>query len=338
MTRLAVIGLGYWGPNLVRNFRSLSNCAVTVLCDRDERALAAMRLLYPGIETTTDVAGVFADGRVDAVAIATPVSTHYPLAKRALESGKHVFVEKPLTADLAEARELAELAARARRILMVDHTFLYTPAVAFIKRMVETGEVGDVLYFDSVRINLGLFQHDANVVTDLAPHDLAIMTHVVPSRPITVQAVGIDHVGNGFEDMAYITVGFEEKVVAHFHVNWLSPVKVRRILVGGSKKMLIYDDLSDDEKIKVYDKGVDLAAGEDGSKVQPLYRLGDLHVPHLGKREALQTAASHFLECIATGREPLTGARNALTVVELLCAAQQSLARNGELVRLSGTV
>lgn len=334
MVRVAVVGLGYWGPNLVRTFQSVPGCSVTWICDTDAGRLAAMKARWPLIRGTPEVAEVVGDPQVDAVAVATPISTHFPVARAALENGKHVFIEKPLTDRLETARQLAQLAGRHGRVLMVDHTFVYTPAVRMIKKLIDGGDLGDLLYFDSVRLNLGLFQHDANVVMDLAPHDLAIMDYMLPARPTTVQATGIDHVGSGFEDMAYVTLGFDGAMLAHLHLNWLSPVKIRRILVGGTRKMLIYDDLSPDEKIKVYDKGIQIVTAEDGRKALPLYRLGGLHVPFVEREEALQTATRHFVECVMNGSVPLTGADHALRVTGTLCAAQESLSSGGDKVPL----
>src|SRR5215510_12417752 len=256
MVRLGVIGYGYWGPNIVRNFSTHHDCKVVAVCDKNSVALARVLGRHPGVRVTTEVDDIVTSSEIDAVAIVTPVSYHYELAKKALENGKHVFVEKPFTATSAQAEELVELAERKNLLIMVDHTFLFTGAVRKIKQLVDNGTLGKLYYYDSTRVNLGIFQHDSNVVWDLAPHDLSIIDYLIPDPPSAVVATGEKHV-NGEEDMAFITMYFPGKVIAHLNINWLSPVKVRTTLIGGEKRMLVWNDLEADEKIRVYDKGIE---------------------------------------------------------------------------------
>jgi predicted dehydrogenase len=275
---------------------------------------------------------IFTDAAVDAVVLATPVSTHYPLAKRALECGKHVFVEKPMTGSVAEAEELVALAQKHGRVLMVDHTFIYTGAVRKMKEIVAAGNVGDIYYFDSVRVNLGLFQHDTDVLWDLAPHDLSILTHLIPATPKYVTAIGADHTGSGFADVAYMTVQYANNLLAHFHVNWLSPVKIRQILIGGTKQMLVYDDIQLTEKVRVYDSGINVTTKEGIYKTLVDYRTGDMWAPKLEVREALAFECEHFIDCLRTGKTPWSDGAAGLAVVRLLAAASQSLANQGQRV------
>lgn len=334
---LAVVGCGYWGPNLMRNFSSHPRSQLGWLVDRDEARLNSFADRYPQTRRTTSLAEALADPTLDGVAIATPVNTHYPLAKQCLMAGKHLLLEKPMARTAAECRELNALAQRQQVILMVDHTFIYTGAVRKIRELIANGELGEVYYFDSVRVNLGLFQHDVNVVWDLAPHDLSIMDYVLPQRPTQVAAHGACHVaGSNIENIAYLTLKFADETLAHFHVNWLAPAKIRRIIVGGSRKMLVYDDLSPDEKIKIFDKGLMMKAqpGLDSRQVMAGYRIGDLHVPHIETTEALQRETDHFLHCIETRTQPESDGASGLRVVQILEAAQESLMRNGALVPL----
>jgi predicted dehydrogenase len=335
MIGVGVIGCGYWGPNLVRNFQEAPGCRVVGVSDlRDER-LSPLRARYPTIKTTTAYRDLLADPTVDAVAIATPVSTHFDLATEALRAGKHVLVEKPLTTTVELGERLLEEAARCNRILMVDHTFVYTGAVRKIKELVSTGALGQLYYYDSVRVNLGLFQRDVNVLWDLAVHDLSIMDYVLGTRPHAVAASGIAHVPGQPKDVAYLTCFFGGSFIAHFHVNWLAPVKIRRTLIGGDAQMIVYDDLEPSEKIKIYNKGITLNNGSEG-RYQLLvgYRSGDMHAPQLDSTEALRVEAAHFIECIEHGRQPITDGAVGLRVVRILEAANLSLTQCGRPVEL----
>jgi predicted dehydrogenase len=285
--RVGVIGYGYWGPNVVRNLNSLESCELATICDRSPMALKRASRVCPGVELTMDAAEILSSPSIDAVAVVTPVWTHYELAKAALENGKHVFVEKPFTSTAAQAEELIELADRKNLRIMVDHTFLFNGAVRKIRQLVDDGVLGDLYYFDSTRVNLGLFQHDVNVVWDLAPHDLSIMDHIILEKPEAVVATGGTHL-NGLPDVAFITVFFPRNVIAHINVNWLSPVKVRTTLIGGEHKMLVWNDLEADEKIKVYDKGVQITSGQDVRELLVSYRSGDVWAPKIDQTEALK--------------------------------------------------
>ena len=338
-TTVGVIGCGYWGPNLLRNFAENETAELRWMCDLDAKRLTAMGRRYPGTQTTTDYKSLMADPELDAVAIATPVWTHFNFAKDALEAGKHVLVEKPLTASVAEAEQLIELAERSGLTLMVDHTFVYNGAVRKIKEIVQGGELGDLLYFDATRINLGLFQDDINVVWDLAPHDFSIMDFVVDGQPELLSAVGSCHIKQGIENIAYVLLKFPNELIAHFHFNWLSPVKIRHTLIAGSRKMVVYDDIEPTEKVRVYDRGVTTRSESDVDKeaaYQTLvsYRTGDVWVPKLDSTEALHYVCQEFLSAIAQSRRPLTDGQAGLRVVRLLEAAQRSIGAGGGPVRL----
>jgi predicted dehydrogenase len=344
MIGVGVIGCGYWGPNLVRNFYDTPGCRVVAMSDLSAERLAKLQARYPTIETTTDYHDLLRDRRIDAVVIATPVSTHYELALDALRADKHVLIEKPMTADVDEAQRLVDEAARRRRVLAVDHTFVYTSAVRRIHELATSGELGDIYYYDSVRVNLGLFQHDVNVVWDLAVHDLSIMDRVLPARPVAVSATGLGHIPGEPENISYVTFHFETPLIAHVHVNWLAPVKVRRTLIGGSRKMIVYDDLEPSEKIKVYDKGITVGNGDgrrlvNGQRYAMLvgYRTGDVWAPHLDLTEALTVEARHFVDCITTGQTPIVDGHAGVRVVRLLDAATQSMRMGGRIVELFPT-
>ncbi len=326
---LAVIGAGYWGPNLVRNFTASGAAVVTHLCDLDLARATKVAAPYPAIQTTSDYQAVLASG-VDAVAIATPVRTHFPLAKQALLAGKHVLVEKPLAWSVAEGEELVALAAERGRVLMCDHTFCYTGAVRKMREVVHSGELGDVLYFDSVRVNLGLIQSDVNVLWDLAPHDLSILDYVLPPhlRPVAVSAQGVDAVGTGFASVAYLTLHFDKPIIANVHANWLSPVKVRMTLVGGTKKMLVWDDNEPSEKVRIYDKGIEVG-DQDPNRVRVSYRHGACFIPVLDSTEALARMAREFCTAITQGRAPETDGAAGLRVLRALEAANRSLESGG---------
>ena len=332
--KAAVIGAGYWGPNLIRNFLMLDEIEQVVACDLDEDRLAKMRKLFHGIETSADHDQVIERPDIDIVVIATPVSTHHQIAKKALLAGKHCFIEKPMTSSVAEAEELIEIAEREKLKLFVDHTFIYTGAVRKMKEIITSGRLGEIYYFDSVRINLGLFQHDVNVIWDLAPHDLSIMDYLLEKKALAVSATGTCHVGNGLEDIAYITLEFENNLIAHFHVNWLAPMKIRKTLIGGTKSMIIYDDTETSEKVKIYDKGIDVTTREGVYNTLVQYRTGDMLSPKLDQEEALSVGTRHFVDCIINDTQPLTDGQAGLNVVRILEASAISVKDRGRLIEL----
>jgi predicted dehydrogenase len=334
MIRIGVIGYGYWGPNVVRNFHTHEDSEVTLVCDKDPNAQSRLKKAHPGISFTTDATEVLKSTKIDLVAVVTPVWTHFELAKAALENGKHVFVEKPFTCSVTQAEELIELADRKNLRIMVDHTFLFTGAVKKIRQLVDEGALGELFYYDSLRVNLGLFQHDVNVIWDLAPHDLSIMDHVIKEKPEGVVATGEKHL-NGVEDIAFITVYFPKRIIAHINVNWLSPVKVRTTLIGGEKKMLVWNDLEADEKIKIYDKGVSMSTNPGNlHRLLVSYRSGDMLAPQLEQVEALRAETAYFLKCITENKSPFNDGINGLRVVRLLEAAEKSVRKRGEVVSL----
>jgi predicted dehydrogenase len=337
--RIGVIGYGYWGPNLVRNFGETPGARVVAVSDLRGERLAQVSDRYPAVRTTGDYRELLADPAIDAVVVATPVATHHRLAMESIDAGKHVLVEKPLAPSRAEAAGLVEAARRRGVVLMVDHTFVYTGAVQKIKQLVDAEHLGRLLYYDSVRVNLGLFQHDVNVLWDLAVHDLSIMDYVLGRQPTAVAAAGIAHVPGQPVNTAYLTCYFEDDLIAHFHVNWLAPVKIRRTLIGGDRQMIVYDDLEPSEKVKVYDRGITLADGIAGGNEGAYdllvgYRTGDMCAPQLSMAEALRVEAEHFVDCVRTGREPITGGESGLRVVRILEAAAESLARRGQVVEV----
>lgn len=333
MIRVGVIGYGYWGPNIVRNLQGLDSTRVEMVCDKNPAALARARKAYPGIRTVSDPAEILQSPAIDAVAVITPVWTHYELAKSALANGKHVFVEKPFTSSASQAEELIELAARKKLTIMVDHTFLFTGAVRKIRELTESGALGNLYYYDSLRVNLGLFQHDVSVIWDLAPHDLSIMDHIIKGKPEAIVATGERHL-NGVEDVAFITIYFPHNVIAHINVNWLSPVKIRTTLIGGHKKMLVWNDLVADEKIRVYDKGVQLDSGQGIHDVLVSYRTGDMWAPQVEQLEALRVELDYFAHCVMNNKTPFNDGQAGLRVVHMLEAAEASIQKRGELVRL----
>src|ERR1022692_15406 len=328
MIRIGVIGYGYWGPQIVRNFHGTEGCEVAVVCDRSPKALSRVQQTYPGVHVTSDPCEVITATDVDAVVVVTPVWTHFELAKAALQNGKHVFVEKPFTSTAAQAEELIDLAIAKNLQIMVDHTFLFTGAVKKIRQLVEEGALGNLYYYDSTRVNLGLFQHDVNVIWDLAPHDLSIVDHLFNATPEAVVATGQNHL-NGLEDLAYITIYFGNKMIAHINVNWLSPVKVRTTLIGGEKKMLVWNDLDADEKIKIYDKGVKLNNGEQVHELLVSYRSGDMYAPKIEHTEALAAEAKYFVDCVSHNVRPMNDGVAGLRVVTMLEAAEKSLKDRG---------
>ncbi|MFY9688568.1 MAG: Gfo/Idh/MocA family oxidoreductase [Candidatus Acidiferrales bacterium] len=333
MIKVGVIGYGYWGPNIVRNLHGLDSTRCEIVCDKSSSALARARKAYPSIRAVSDPGEVLRSPDIDAVAVITPVWTHYELAKMALENGKHVFIEKPFTSSAVQAEELIELAARKKLTIMVDHTFLFTGAVRKIRELTESGALGDLYYYDSLRVNLGLFQHDVSVIWDLAPHDLAIMDHVIKGDPEAIVATGERHL-NGVEDVAFMTIYFPRNVIAHINVNWLSPVKIRTTLIGGQKKMLVWNDLVADEKIRVYDKGVQISSGEGIRDLLVSYRTGDMWAPQVEQLEALHVELNYFADCIMSGKTPFNDGHAGLRVVRMLEAADASIQKRGELVRL----
>ncbi|MBV9572998.1 MAG: Gfo/Idh/MocA family oxidoreductase [Acidobacteriales bacterium] len=333
MVKFGVIGYGYWGPNVVRNLDQLEGSQVVAVCDKSPASRKRVQKTYPHIKVMADCAELAASTEIDAVAVVTPVWTHYELAKSALENGKHVFVEKPFTSNAAQAEELINLAARKNLQIMVDHTFLFTGAVKKIVQLLDEGALGKLYYYDSTRVNLGLFQHDVNVVWDLAPHDLSIIDHVIKESPEAVVATGQTHL-NGCEDVAFITIYFPNKIIAHINVNWLSPVKVRTTLIGGEKKMLVWNDLEADEKIKIYDKGVHISSRQGLYNLLVNYRSGDMWSPQVEQIEALRKELEYFVECITGNKAPHNDGAAGLRVVKLLEAASESLSQRGALVYL----
>ncbi len=333
MLNIGVIGYGYWGPNIVRNFNGVDGAKVVTLCDLNEGVLRKATKLYPAMAATTDVSDLLTAKDINAVAIITPVFTHFDLAKKALENGKHVFVEKPFTSTVAQAEELVALADKKGLTIMVDHTFLFTGVVRKIKDFIDEGTLGKLYYYDSMRVNLGLFQHDVNVVWDLAPHDFAIMDYIIPEKPLALSATGENHY-NGLEDVAYVTVYCENNVIAHFNVNWLSPVKVRTTLIGGDKKMLVWNDLEADEKLKVYDKGVEVKTRENVYELLVSYRSGDAWVPRVNQIEALKAEAEYFIDCVENAKKPVNDGAAGLRIVKMLEAANESIKGRGKLINL----
>jgi len=331
--RFGVVGYGYWGPNVVRNLDQLECADVLGVCDMSSSARQRAQKAHPNLTISSDPGELIKSTDIDAVAVVTPVWTHYELAKAALQNGKHVFVEKPFTSNTAQAEELVELAARKNLKIMVDHTFLFTGAVRKIKELLNENALGKLYYYDSTRVNLGLFQHDVNVIWDLAPHDLSIMDHLIEQRPEAIVATGQSHL-NGLEDVAFITVYFPEKIVAHINVNWLSPVKIRTTLIGGEKKMLVWNDQAADEQVKVYDRGVSVTSREGVYNLLVNYRSGDMWAPRLERAEALTKELSYFVECVAKDETPINDGQAGLRVVKMLEASNESIRQRGALVRL----
>jgi predicted dehydrogenase len=334
MVKFGVVGYGYWGPNVVRNLDRLESAEVVAVCDKSPASRKKVAKAYPDVLVTEDSAELMSSPDIDAIAVVTPVWTHYELAKAALLNGKHIFVEKPFTSNAAQAQELIELAERKNLKIMVDHTFLFTGAVTKIKQLLQDGALGKLYYYDSTRVNLGLFQHDVNVIWDLAPHDLSIIDYLIQQTPEAISATGQAHL-NGHEDVAFITIYFPDNVIAHINVNWLSPVKVRTTLIGGEKKMLVWNDLEADEKIKIYDKGVNVTSREGLYDLLVHYRSGDMWAPQIEQVEALTRELAYFVDCIMTDTTPFNDGNAGLRVVKMLEAASQSLKLRGQLVYLS---
>jgi predicted dehydrogenase len=333
---VAVVGYGYWGPNLARNFAETEAAQLVAICDMQPAKLAVAKRRHPAASMTPEFHDLLTDTRIDAIAIATPVQTHYELALAALRAGKHVLVEKPLTEKSEHSRHLIEEAERRRRILMVDHTFVYTPAVQRIRELISEGALGDIYYYYGTRASLGLFQSDVNVIWDLAVHDISILQYILNEEPVAVSATGANHVEGAPTNMAHITLFFPGTCIAHINVNWLSPVKVRQTFIGGSRKMIVYDDVEASDKIKVYDKGITITGtAESAHQLRIGYRAGDMWVPHLPQREALQTEAEHFVACVRSGASPISNGLAGLRTVEILEAACQSIAAQGKPITLT---
>jgi predicted dehydrogenase len=331
--RVGVIGFGYWGPNIVRNFHGQERSRVVAVCDKSPKSQTRVKQAYPDMRVTDDANELLTATDIDVIAVVTPVWTHFELAKAALENGKHVFVEKPFTCTTAQAEELIELADRKNLKIMVDHTFLFTGAVRRIKEFIDDGTLGNLYYYDSTRVNLGLFQHDVNVIWDLAPHDLSIMDYLIKEKPEAVVATGERHL-NGVADIAFINIFYPNNIIGHINVNWLSPVKVRTTLIGGEKKMLVWNDLEADEKIKVYDKGVQMTSGEGVYQLLVSYRSGDMWAPRVEQVEALREEAAYFADCILNNKKPFNDGVAGLSVVKMLEAADRSLEQKGKIIQL----
>ena len=331
--KIGIVGLGYWGPNLVRNFLATQGVNGVVVFDMQQKKMERILKKFPGVETIESFEKLLARPDVQGIAIATPVSTHFPLGMKVLQSGKHLLLEKPMCATVKEAVTLAEFGEKHGLVIQVDQTFIYTGAVQRLRELVIKGVLGELLYFDSVRINLGLFQHDTNVIWDLAPHDISIMQYLIDDKPTAVSAIGVNHY-NGFDDMAYIAVQHHKRLMSHFHVNWLSPVKIRRILIGGSKHMVVYDDMNTDEKVKVYDKGVEITSEESLYHTLIQYRLGDMHAPKIEETEALSLMAADFIVSIKEKIAPITDAKFGVAVMRVLEAADTSLKSGGMKVHI----
>jgi len=337
--KIGIVGYGYWGPNLVRNFAETTGAKVAAVSDLDSAKLALVQRRYPAVKTTTDFRELLSDPDIDAIAIATPVSTHFEVALLALRAGKHVWLEKPMTETSDQARQLIDEAQKRNLVLLVDHTFIYTGAVAKMNEIIKNGDLGQIYYYDSIRVNLGLFQRDVSVISDLAVHDFSILDHLLGEHPVAVSANGTNHFPGTPENLAYVTLFYDSGVIAHTSVSWLAPVKVRQILLGGSKKMITYDDLEPSEKVKVYDKGVSFT--DDPQKIQEMrvgYRTGDMWAPKLAAAEALAVESAHFVDCIVNNKVPKTDGQLGLRVVELIEATSQSMRRkvrrNGETVNV----
>lgn len=336
MLRVGVIGYGYWGPNLVRNFMSCPGSSVVAVSDLVEDRLLPLRKQYPNLRITSDSKQLIQDPSIDAIVIATPVSSHFELAMSALRAGKHVLVEKPIASNSDHANQIIDEAAKRGLVLMVDHTFVYTEAVRKMRELITSGELGEIYYYDAVRVNLGLFQHDVNVIWDLGIHDLSIMDYVLPNKPVAISATGISHVPGQPENVAYITLFFPDRQIAHIHVNWLAPVKVRHTLIGGSEKMILYDDIEPSEKVKVYHKGITVTPEpEDVYKMLVSYRSGDMWAPRLDNSEALQTEAKHFVDCVENKLQPESDGLSGLRMIKMIEAAERSLRNRGELIDIN---
>jgi predicted dehydrogenase len=333
--KVGVVGLGYWGPNLVRNFRALPDCNLKMMCDLSEERLNHLFTLYPEVEGATDFRHVLNGAGLDAVVIATAVRLHYPMAKASLLAGKHTFIEKPMAASSEECEELIGIARRKGLVLMTGHTFLYSPAVRKIKEIVDSGDIGEIRYISARRLNLGLFQKDINVAWDLAPHDISIILHIIGEQPITVNCRGSAHITPGIEDVTTMCLSFQKQRTAIIHSSWLDPRKVREMTIVGSKRMIVYDDVMQQEKIKIFDARVERPPHYDTfAEFHYAYHYGDVYAPYLKQEEPLKIECQHFLDCIKNGGTPLTNGQGGLDLVRILEASSESLKRGGGPVHL----
>tara|TARA_B110000483_G_C18180202_1_gene536696 strand:- start:959 stop:1966 length:1008 start_codon:yes stop_codon:yes gene_type:complete len=335
MIKIGIIGYGYWGKNLVRNFNNLASCEVKYVCENNILNAKKCSSLYPNISVVDNLNILLNDKEISGIVIATPVDTHYHLTKLGLQKEKNVLVEKPLTSSFKEAKELVNLANKKGKLLMVDHTFLYTGSVIHLKSLAENKSLGDIKYFDSTRINLGLFQHDVNVLWDLAPHDISICNHILNLKPRSVQAVGVSHTKNDIENIAYLTLKYENNIIAHFNCSWVSPVKIRQMLIGGSEKMVVFNDMEPTEKIKIYDTGYQYQTDEQRNEILVDYRTGDINVPKIKMTEALSLMAEDFINSIENNTTPISNAQLGLDVVEILDSAETSIKNGGKEIKLN---
>jgi len=342
MVNMGVIGCGYWGPNLIRNFSKIEECRVLWCSDLRDDRLNHMKELYPGIKTTKNYMDIINDKDIDAVAISTPVSRHFEQAKAALLSNKHALIEKPMTNNVKDAKELIKISNENKKVLMIDHTFEYAPAVNKIREIIENNDLGKILTIDMIRVNLGLFQKDINVIWDLAPHDISILLFLLKKMPVSVKAEGVDYVQKGIADDAHLTLKFPEEIMVHMHVSWLDPLKIRKVTIVGNKKMLVYDDTEQNEKVKIYDKGVALERNnapkdkyyDTWEEFKLVYRSGEIHAPKIADKEPLNVMCRHFIECIKTKKNPTSDGLSGLRVIEVIEALQESLINNGKEVFL----
>lgn len=336
VVKVAVVGYGYWGANVLRAFSEVDKAEVAICCDLKKDRLKIVKQRYSSIKTTTDINDILKNKNIDAVIVTTPIASHFPLAVKVLNAKKHVWIEKPMTENSIQAKELIKLSQKNKKIIFVDHVFLYTKAISYIKKFIDSKKLGDIYYLDSERINLGIFQTDNNVIWDLAPHDISILCYLLGKTPKAVSAYGISHFNSKFEDVAYLNLIFDKNISAHIALSWLSPVKIRRTLIAGSKKMITYDDLETSEKIKVYDYGVSVKKPyrPESSTTGYQYRTGDIYSPALESKEALQIAANHFIDCIKNGQEPLTNGKEGEVVVKILEAATLSLRQGGKMEKI----
>ena len=334
MIRFGIIGFGYWGPNVARNVMAMQEATLEMICDSDPDALKRCKAMYRHVTLTNDADAILKSKSIDVVAVVTPVATHFEIAQKALENGKHVFVEKPFTRTAKEAQTLIDLAEKKKLKIMVDHVFIFTGAVRKIKELIDQDKMGHLYYYDSLRSSLGLFRPDVNVIWDLAPHDFSILDYLFENKLVGVSAQGLDHMGRGYENMAYITGYFENKCMAHISVNWLSPVKIRTILIGGEKSMLVWDDLLTDEKIKVYDKGVTIKNKEGSYRLMVDYRSGDMWSPRVDPTEALTVELNYFVDCIKKDKDPINDGHSGLRVVKMLTATTESLKKKGKMIKV----
>jgi predicted dehydrogenase len=336
LLKVGVVGCGYWGPNLIRNFTQLDSSEVVICADLSEERLAHMKRLYPHLETTKNYKDIFARDDIEAVVIATPPQTHHGIALQALQAGKHLFVEKPLGISTAECEEMVAEADKRKLKLMTGHTFVYTAAVNKVKELIQAGELGDILYISTTRVNLGIFQEAINVVWDLAPHDVSILNYILDSTPDSVAAHGHSYIRGNVEDVAFLTFKYPKSILTHVHVSWLNPNKIRSTTVVGSKKMLVYDDISSLEKIRIYDKGVTVQPHYDTfGEFQLSYRFGDIFIPKLDDSEPLKVATQHFIDCIRKDLTPRSSGMDGLNVVRVIEASNESLRNSGNMITLN---